>query len=181
MIELAPAIPEVVLACGAMLMLMFGVFLGERSSRFVNSWCVLVLVAAAAALIAVPVGQHALFSGSFVLDDFARFLKMLTLIGSAGALVLSLDWLAAERQQRFEYGALFLLSTLGMLVLISAADLIALYLGLEMMSLALYVVDRSGAEIFCPRRAVVRHAALRRVADLRVHRHDRVCRHRARH
>jgi NADH-quinone oxidoreductase subunit N len=146
MIELTPAIPEIVLACGAMLMLMFGVFMGERSSRFVNSWCVLVLVAAAVGLIAVPVGQHALFSGSFVLDDFARFLKMLTLIGSAGALVLSLDWLAAERQQRFEYGALFLLSTLGMLVLISAADLIALYLGLEMMSLALYVVAASNRD-----------------------------------
>jgi NADH-quinone oxidoreductase subunit N len=71
---------------------------------------------------------------------------MLTLIGSAGALVLSLDWLAAERQQRFEYGALFLLSTLGMLVLISAADLIALYLGLEMMSLALYVVAASNRD-----------------------------------
>jgi NADH-quinone oxidoreductase subunit N len=144
--ELTPAIPELVLACGAMLMLMFGVFMGERSSRFVNSWCVLVLVAAAAALIAVPPGQHALFSGSFVLDDFARFLKMLALIGSAGALILSLDWLAAERQQRFEYGALFLLSTLGMLVLISAADLIALYLGLEMMSLALYVVAASNRD-----------------------------------
>ncbi len=144
--ELTPALPEIVLACGAMLMLMFGVFLGERSSRFVNSWCVLVLVGAAAALIAVPVGQHALFSGSFVLDDFARFLKMLTLIGSAGALIVSLDWLASERQQRFEYGALFLLSTLGMLVLISAADLIALYLGLEMMSLALYVVAASNRD-----------------------------------
>src|SRR3954466_6300566 len=95
--ELTPAIPEIVLACGAMLMLMLGVFTGERSSRFVNSWCVLVLVAAAAALIAVPVGQHALFSGSFVLDDFARFLKMLTLIGSAGALVPSPDLLPARR------------------------------------------------------------------------------------
>jgi NADH-quinone oxidoreductase subunit N len=139
-------LPEIVLACGAMLMLMFGVFMGERSGRIVNSWCVLVLVAAAAALIASPPGQHALFSGSFVLDDFARFLKMLTLIGSAGALILSLDWLAVERQQRFEYGALFLLSTLGMLVLISAADLIALYLGLELMSLALYVVAASNRE-----------------------------------
>jgi NADH-quinone oxidoreductase subunit N len=144
--DLMPALPEIVLACGAMLMLMLGVFVGERSGRFVNSLCILVLVAAAAALIAVPVGQHALFSGSLVLDDYARFLKMLTLIGSAGALILSLDWLAVERQQRFEYGALFLLATLGMLVLISAADLIALYLGLEMMSLSLYVVAASNRE-----------------------------------
>jgi NADH-quinone oxidoreductase subunit N len=145
-LDLLPAVPEIVLACGAMLMLMLGVFMGERSGRFVNSLCVLVLVAAAAGLIAVPVGQHALFSGSFVLDDYARFLKMLTLIGSAGALIVSLDWLAVERQQRFEYGALFLLSTLGMLVLISAADLIALYLGLELMSLSLYVVAASNRE-----------------------------------
>jgi NADH-quinone oxidoreductase subunit N len=142
-LDLSPVLPEVVLACGAMLMLMAGVYMGARSSRLVNSWCVLVLVAAAVALILTPQGRLVSFSGSFVLDDFARFLKMLTLIGSAGALILSLDWLAIEKQQRFEYGSLFLLSTLGMLVLISAADLIALYLGLELMSLSLYVVAAS--------------------------------------
>ncbi len=142
-LDLSPVLPEVVLACGAMLMLMAGVYMGARSSRVVNSWCVLVLVAAAVALILTPQGRLVSFSGSFVLDDFARFLKMLTLIGSAGALILSLDWLAIEKQQRFEYGSLFLLSTLGMLVLISAADLIALYLGLELMSLSLYVVATS--------------------------------------
>ncbi len=70
----------------------------------------------------------------------ARFLKLLALTGSAGALLLSLDYLHAERQEKFEYGVLFLLSTLGMLMLISAADLIALYLGLELMSLSLYVI-----------------------------------------
>jgi NADH-quinone oxidoreductase subunit N len=141
--DLAPIVPEIVLACGAMLMLMLGVVMGARSSRVVNSWCILVLVAAAVALIVAPAGRFEMFTGSFVLDDFARFLKMLTLIGSAGALLLSLDWLAAEKQQRFEYGALFVLSTLGMLVLISAADLIALYLGLELMSLSLYVIAAS--------------------------------------
>jgi NADH-quinone oxidoreductase subunit N len=141
--DLAPIVPEIVLACGAMLMLMLGVVMGARSSRVVNSWCILVLVAAAVALIVAPAGRFEMFTGSFVLDDFARFLKMLTLIGSAGALLLSLDWLAAEKQQRFEYGALFVLSTLGMLVLISAADLIALYLGLELMSLSLYVIASS--------------------------------------
>ena len=71
-----------------------------------------------------------MFDGSFLVDDFARFLKLLTLAGSAGALLLSLDWLTIEKQQRFESGALFILSTLGMMMLISAGDLIALYLGL---------------------------------------------------
>jgi len=144
--DFLPLAPEFVLAGGAMLMLMAGVFLGAGTSRMVNAWCVLLLVAAGLALIAVPAGRHVLFDGSFVLDDFARFLKMLTLIGSAGALVLSLDWMAIEKQQRFEFGSLFLLSTLGMLILISAADLIALYLGLELMSLSLYVIAASNRE-----------------------------------
>src|SRR6267142_43339 len=70
----------------------------------------------------------------------ARVLKILTLIGSAGTLVLARDYLKAEGQEKFEFPILILLSTTGMLMLISAADLIALYLGLELMSLALYVV-----------------------------------------
>ena len=89
---------------------------------------------------------HVMFGGSFVVDDYARFLKLLALIGSAGALMLSLDYLTLEKQQKFEYGVLFLLSTLGMMMLISAADLIALYLGLELMSLPLYVVAASNRD-----------------------------------
>ena len=144
--ELLPLLPEIVLGCGAMLMLMVGVFAGERSANIVNGWCVIVLVAVAGFLLSVPAGRYALFNGSFVVDDYARFLKMLALIGSAGALVLSLDYLNAEKQQKFEYGALILLSTLGMMMLISAADLIALYLGLELMSLPLYVVAASNRD-----------------------------------
>ncbi len=80
------------------------------------------------------------FGGSFILDPFARFLKLLALTGSAAAILMSFDYLARENQQKFEYPILILLATTGMLMLISAADLIALYLGLELMSLALYVV-----------------------------------------
>jgi NADH-quinone oxidoreductase subunit N len=80
------------------------------------------------------------FGGSFIVDPFARFLKLLALTGSAAAILMSFDYLAVEKQQKFEYPILILLSTTGMLMLISAADLIALYLGLELMSLALYVV-----------------------------------------
>src|SRR6202040_2919215 len=85
-------------------------------------------------------GTLVTFGGSFVVDPFARFLKLLPLTGSAGAILMSFDYLALEKQQKFEYPILILLSTTGMLMLISAADLIALYLGLELMSLALYVV-----------------------------------------
>jgi NADH-quinone oxidoreductase subunit N len=144
--ELMPLLPELTLACGAMLMLMFGAFIGERSAAMVNGWCVVVLVLAGAALVWLPPGPHVMFGGSFLVDDYARFLKVLTLVGSGGALLLSLDYLTLEKQQKFEYGALFLLATLGMLMLISASDLIALYLGLELMSLPLYVIAASNRE-----------------------------------
>ncbi len=186
--ELIPLLPELVLACGAMAMLMLGVAIGERSAAVVNGFCFIVLLLAGAALSSVPPGTHAMFGGSFLVDDYARFLKLLTLVGSGGALLLSLDYLTVENQQKFEYGTLFLLSTLGMLMLISASDLIALYLGLELMSLPLYVIaasnrenvqiDRSGVEIFRARRAVVGNAAVRRVADLRIHGNGQLCRHR---
>ena len=144
--ELIPLLPELVLACGAMAMLMLGVAIGERSAAVVNGFCFIVLLLAGAALSSVPPGTHAMFGGSFLVDDYARFLKLLTLVGSGGALLLSLDYLTVENQQKFEYGTLFLLSTLGMLMLISASDLIALYLGLELMSLPLYVIAASNRE-----------------------------------
>jgi NADH-quinone oxidoreductase subunit N len=144
--ELMPVLPELVLACGAMLMLMVGVSAGERSASIVNGWCIIVLVVVAGFILSMPAGRYVMFGGSFVVDDYARFLKLLTLTGSAGALVLSLDYLTLEKQQKFEYGALFLLATLGMLMLISASDLIALYLGLELMSLPLYVIAASNRE-----------------------------------
>jgi NADH-quinone oxidoreductase subunit N len=137
---LQPLLPEIILAVGAMILLLAGAMSGERSAAAVNGLSVIVLIAAGAAIVVLPAGRYVMFGGSFVVDDYARFLKLLALTGSAGALLLSLDYLKLEQQQKFEYGALFLLSTLGMLMLISAADLIALYLGLELMSLALYVM-----------------------------------------
>jgi NADH-quinone oxidoreductase subunit N len=144
--DLLPVLPEITLACGAMLMLMVGAFAGEASARVVNGWSVLILIAVGAIIVWLPAGRVVLFNGSFVVDDYARFLKLLTLAGSAGTLILSLDYLGVEKQQKFEYGVLFLLATLGMLMLISANDLIALYLGLELMSLPLYVVASSNRD-----------------------------------
>jgi NADH-quinone oxidoreductase subunit N len=143
---LMPIWPELLLACGAMLLLMIGVYSGEGSARFVNGLCIVLLLAVGALIVLMPAGRTAIFGGSFVVDDFARFLKLLTLTGSAGALLLSLDYLTDEKLQKFEFGVLVLLATLGMMLLISASDLIALYLGLEMMSLPLYVVAASNRD-----------------------------------
>src|SRR5262249_15134622 len=91
------------------------------------------------AIIAASTPDGASFGGSFVVDRFARFLKVLAFGASAAAILMSRQYLSTQTQ-RFEFGVLILLSATGMGMLISAADLIALYLGLELMSLALYVV-----------------------------------------
>lgn len=138
--DLLPALPEIVLAAGAMALLMLGAFRGERSAGAVNWLAILLLIGAGALVVWLPAGTLTTFGGSFVVDPFARFLKLLALTGSATAILMSLDYLKVEKQERFEYPILIVLSATGMLMLISAADLIALYLGLELMSLALYVV-----------------------------------------
>src|SRR6202521_1870123 len=137
---LLPALPEIVLAVGAMALLMLGAFRGEHTAVAVNWLAIVLLVAAGVITLWLPGGTLVTFGGSFILDPFARFLKLLALTGSAAAILMSFDYLALEKQQKFEYPILILLATTGMLMLISAADLIALYLGLELMSLALYVV-----------------------------------------
>src|SRR5829696_7497040 len=138
--DLLPVLPEIVLALGAMALLMFGAFSGEHSARAVNWLSILLLVVAGAVVVWLPEGPLVTFGGSFVVDQFARFLKLLALTGSATAILMSMDYFAARQQEKFEYAVLIVLSTAGMLMLISAADLIALYLGLELMSLSLYVL-----------------------------------------
>jgi NADH-quinone oxidoreductase subunit N len=140
---LIPLLPEILLGLGAMALLMFGAYRGENDGRVVDIAAIVLLIIAGIILVILPSGKLTTFSGSFVVDDFARFLKILAILGSAAAIVLSLDYNRLEKQERFEYSVLILLSTLGMLMLISATDLIALYLGLELMSLPLYVVAAS--------------------------------------
>ena len=140
--SLLPVLPELLLAAGAMALLMLGAFRGPQTTQLVTGLAVIALVIAGAIELWLPAGKLTTFNGSFIVDDFARFLKILALIGSGTALILSRGYLA-EQAKIFEYAILILLSTVGMMVLISAGDLIMLYLGLELMSLALYVVAAS--------------------------------------
>jgi NADH-quinone oxidoreductase subunit N len=138
--DLMPALPEIFLACAAMALLLIGVFLGEKSTRIVASLAVLSFIITGALLLMGPSGRVVTFNGMFVADGFAVFMKILVLIGSSLALIMSLDYLEHEGMSRFEYPVLFVLATLGMLLMVSANNLISLYLGLELQSLALYVV-----------------------------------------
>ena len=139
--SLIPLLPEFALGIGAMALLLVGVYRPAAATvRFIDGAAIVLLVLAGVILAVLPAGKLVTFGGSFIVDEFARFLKILALIGSAVSILMSFDYLALEKQQKFEYPVLIVLATAGMLMLISAADLIALYLGLELMSLALYVV-----------------------------------------
>ncbi|WP_371423169.1 NADH-quinone oxidoreductase subunit NuoN [Tardiphaga sp.] len=144
--SLLPVLPELMLAVGAMALLMIGAFNGPKITGLVTTLAVCLLVVVGAAEIMLPAGKHVTFAGSFIVDDYARFLKVLAIIASTVTLILSREFLADQSRRIFEYAILVLLSTLGMMVLISAGDLIMLYLGLELMSLSLYVVAASNRD-----------------------------------
>ncbi len=130
---------EIWLALGAMAMLMYGVFAGERSSSQVTGLSIAILVAAGIWLFATGERGEAM-NGAFILDDFAWLMKLLTLLGSGLAVIMSVNYMKQEGVIHFEYPVLVITATLGMLIMISANNLIALYLGLELQSLSLYVL-----------------------------------------
>jgi len=138
----APIWPELLIAVGAMALLMLGVVRPETeaNARAIGWLAIAVLVVAGWLTATQPAPAQTLFEGAFIVDTFARFMKLLVLGGSAVALMLAFDDFADAKTMKFEYPVLVLLATAGMLMMISANDLIALYLGLELQSLALYVV-----------------------------------------
>ncbi len=138
--DLTPVLPELIIAAMAMALLIYGVFAGESATRSVSWIAVLTLIVAGVALSAGPDERITVFGAQFVVDAFARYMKWLVLLGSALAIVMSLGYNEREGMARFEYPVLILFATLGMLMMISANDLIALYVGLELQSLSLYVI-----------------------------------------
>ena len=133
------AMPEIILAVGALALLLIGVFSGERSAPTVTGLAVALIIASGLWLVLVP-GEGVAFGGAFVLDPFTRFMKAVALIGSVTAMIMTVGHARSEQLDRFEFPVLLVIATLGMMLLISANDLLALYLGLELMSLSLYVV-----------------------------------------
>lgn len=137
--DLAPVWPELLLAVGALVFLVAGVAMRRDNSVTLTVLASLFLLAIAGLVVLVPT-DGVLFSGSFIADGFARYMKVLVLVGSAVALILSLHTAREDQLDKFEYAVLVLLATLGMMVMVSANDLMSLYIGLELQSLALYVV-----------------------------------------
>src|SRR6202048_3967913 len=89
---LQPVLPELVLAVGAMVLLMVGAYRGQGTTRLVTGLAISLLVLTGALELMLPAGKLTTFAGSFIVDDFARFLKILALIGSAAALILGTEF-----------------------------------------------------------------------------------------
>jgi len=138
--NLAVVLPEVVLALYAMAALMWGAFARREVGGEVLWLSCIVLALVGLWVGFLPEGTRTAFDGSFVDDGFARFAKVLILFSAAAALALSKQYLEKNELLKFEFPVLFVLTTVGMMVMASARDLIVLYLGLELHSLALYVI-----------------------------------------
>jgi len=132
------ALPELVLALSGLAILLFGV-MPKRDTTFACTMLVLGAFLVTGVLV-IAQGEGTAFGGQYVADAFSGFMKLLALAAAALGLLLALDWNQRERLSRFEFPVLVLFATLGMMVMISANDLMSLYLGLELLSLPLYVL-----------------------------------------
>lgn len=139
-LNLSPAMPEIILAVGAMVLLMIGVFSKEKSTVTITGLAIALLIVAGVFVFNGSGETITTFDGAFIIDPFANYMKILTLIGSIAAIAMSIAFIRREKFDHFEYPILIVLATLGMMMMISANDMIALYLGLELQSLSLYVI-----------------------------------------
>ena len=145
--NIIPALPELFLAGVIMLLLMFGVFQkgGLKDNdvaafNIVSMLSMVSLILAVFLLIPITGPRITTFADMFVIDLFAVFCKSLVLVAAAFGILMSRDFMERHHIARFEFPILILFAALGMMLMISANDLISLYVGLEMQSLSLYVM-----------------------------------------
>ena len=139
--DLAIVLPEIILAVYAMAALIFAVYTSKDAmGPLLISVTSAVFVALAVWIATSGNGANEAFGGMFVDDGFSRFAKVVILVSAAIMLLLSQSYMAQRDLLRFEYPVLITLAVVGMMVMVSAGDLIALYMGLELQSLSLYVV-----------------------------------------
>lgn len=132
------AAPELTLAVGGLVLLMLGAFTGEKSTRLISGLSILLLAAASVLAAVGPLGTA--FNGAYVADPLAVYGKVAIFLSAAVAIVLGDGWIHRNGIAKFEYPVLIVLASVGMSMMASSGDLISLYIGIEMHSLALYVL-----------------------------------------
>ena len=137
--DLQVLLPELILAVGAMALLLAGAVTGAKSAPAISWGAILLLAGAGVATVLGPDHVSA-FHGAFIADGFSRFAKILILIGAALSILLADEFFVSVQLSRFELPILMLIATLGMLLMVSASSFLSLYMGLELQSLSLYVL-----------------------------------------
>jgi NADH-quinone oxidoreductase subunit N len=133
-------LPEEIVSGVAMLLMLAAAWAGDRSARVLTWLAVLTLAVAAAFTPGLVDDGGRAFGGLFIADRFAAFSKIVIYIGAAVAMLMAMTWFGRDRDYRAEYPVLILFSVLGMTIMVSASDLLTLYVGLELQSLAAYVL-----------------------------------------
>lgn len=140
--DLSSALPlaasELTLSVGALVLLVLGAFIGDKSAKLISGLSILLLIAAAVIAATAPLGVA--FHGAFVADPLAAYAKVVIYLAAAVAILLGGGWMHRAGIARFEYPLLIVLAAVGMAMMASSGDLISLYIGIELHSLALYVL-----------------------------------------
>ncbi len=139
-IILSPIKQEIFLAVIGMLLLMVGAFRGKTSVGFIMSAVIVAIFAAMGSVLYSDWTPIDTLNGMIIVDGFSEWMKVLILGGLAGSLLLSVSWLRENDLLKFEYPILVLFSGIGMLLMVSANNLLSLYVALELSSLCLYVL-----------------------------------------
>jgi NADH-quinone oxidoreductase subunit N len=161
-----PAVPEIFLALMAMALLVFGAFKGNRFAPLITRLAMLVVLLTALLITNIWEDRYVALGGMFITDTFAVFVKMILLLGTALVLVLSLDGMRGGlERQRAEFPVLILMAVSGMMVMVSANDLIVLYMGLELQSLSLYVLASSNRDSLRSSEAGLKYFVLGAIAS----------------
>jgi NADH-quinone oxidoreductase subunit N len=136
----APILPEMILTVGAVVLMMAAAFSGRRGAGLVSWLAVALLIGATVALIGPPSHAGAIFDGLIAADLFASFGKAVMFPAAAVAIIAAHGWFERGPEHAAEYPVLILLSAVGMSVMVSSTSLVSLYVGLELQSLAAYVL-----------------------------------------
>ena len=136
----APLLPEIILAIGGLVLMMLAAFTGRRGTALVNWLAVALLIGATVALIGPPSHAGPVFDGMVAADLFASFGKAIMFPAAAVAIIAAHGWFDRGSEHASEYAVLIVFAAVGMAVMVSATSLISLYVGLELNSLAGYVL-----------------------------------------
>ena len=134
-------LPEIFISLSIMFLLILGVFKKDSSKLILNTSLIILIIAAVITFNeTLGIKQTLLFNESIIIDYLSSFMKIVTLFSAFLVLVISSNYLKTFKIFKIEYPILILSSVLGMMIMISSNDLIVFYMGLELQSLALYVL-----------------------------------------